>query len=434
MNCHFMHFVLRMVFIPEYSAAYTPEQNGRAERMNRTVIEKARTLLLGVEADEELWVEAVLTAVHLHNLMPVAGKNKIHFELFHGPSPDVSYLRKWECLAYVKHPKHQTSKFCSQSEPGMFVGYCPHTKGYRVRLRYRVVVTPHVHFVEEESGAATLNLLQEPVPKKVGTGSVHGETVRDDMVYRDEIMESESSDLEEDHHSPLDISPDPVPQASLEVPATSYATHTTQEPAQEAAHQDLTHMMAKLQLAARDGGTATSNVSGTRMRAQGTVRHRSGVPVTPSTDHPEPRNRLQPYCPLTRAHRLEQQNARKEDLQNGKVAEAGNSCGPSGEMDVSAQVVSKTGEALVSEGTEYEDPREVIDIVESARCVIHEVVADCIYDSDNEEDEVLANDKYVSPRTRFGQVQCDSRAEITLKNRFASLQSEEVVSTQMRKK
>jgi hypothetical protein len=97
---------------------------------------------------------------------------------------------------------------------------------------------------------------------------------------------------------------------------------------------------------------------------------------------------------------------------------------------VSAQVVSKTGEAVVSESTEYADPGEVIDIVQSARCVLHEVVADCIYASDTEEDEVLANDKYVSPGTRFGQVQCDSRAEITLRNRFASLQPEEVVSTQ----
>jgi hypothetical protein len=44
--------------------------------MNRTLIEKARTLLLGVEATAELWVDAVLKAAHLHNLMPVTGKNK----------------------------------------------------------------------------------------------------------------------------------------------------------------------------------------------------------------------------------------------------------------------------------------------------------------------------------------------------------------------
>jgi hypothetical protein len=187
MNKTFHAFCAENGIHTEYSAAYTPEQNGRAERMNRTVIEKARTLLLGVEADEELWVEAVLTAVHLHNLMPVAGKDKTPFELFHGSSPDVSYLRKWGCLAYVKHPKHQTSKFGAQSEPGMFVGYCPHTKGYRVRLRDRVVVTPHVHFVEEESGAATLSLLTKSVPKDIGIEFVHGEVVQDDMVSRGEI-------------------------------------------------------------------------------------------------------------------------------------------------------------------------------------------------------------------------------------------------------
>jgi hypothetical protein len=200
------------------------------QRMNRTLIEKARTLLLGVEATEDLWVDAVLTAAHLHNLMPVAGKNKTPYELFHGSAPDVSYLRKWGCLAYVKHPKHQTSKLGAQSEPGMFVGYCPHTKGYRVRLRDRVVVTPHVHFVEEESGAATLSLPVESVPKGVGVRPVHGEPVRDVMMYRDEVMESESSDLEEDHHSPLILSPGPVSPAHVDVPVDSTVTQIPQGP------------------------------------------------------------------------------------------------------------------------------------------------------------------------------------------------------------
>jgi hypothetical protein len=301
----------------------------------------------------------------------------------------------------------------------MIVGYCPHTKGYRVRLRDRVVVTPHVHFVEEESGAATLSLPMEPVPKELGTRPARRETFRDVMIYRDEVMESESSDIEEDHHSPLIISPGPVSPAHGEVPADSTVTQHPHGPDQDAAHQDLTHMMAKLQLAARDGGAATSNISGIRTRAQATVRHRNGAPVPTAMDQPK-----------TRAQRLEQRNARKETLQNGEVAEAGNSCGSSGEMEVSAQVVGKSGEAMVTKCTDCEEPGEVIDIVESARCVLHEVMADCIYGSDSEEDEVLTNDKYVSPRTRFGQVQCDSRSEIILKNRFASLQPEEVVSTQ----
>jgi hypothetical protein len=54
---------------------------------------------------------------------------------------------------------------------------------------------------------------------------------------------------------------------------------------------------------------------------------------------------------------------------------------------------------LTAGDTEHGEPGEVINIVESARCIIHGVVADCMYASDSEEDEVLANDKYVSPRT-----------------------------------
>jgi hypothetical protein len=430
MNKTFHAFCAKNGIHTEYSAAYTPEQNGRAERMNRTVIEKARTLLLGVEAYEELWVEAVLTAVDLHNLMPVAGKDKTPFELFHSSSPDVSYLRKWGCLAYVKHPKHQTSKFGAQSEPGMFVGYCPHTKGYRVRLRDRVVVTPHVHFVEEESGAATLNLGTRVGHGGMGSVGVHAQLAQDDMVFRGEVVESEGSDLEEDHHSSLDHSPGPIPSAPMAISTTSTATSNTQEPVPAAAHQDLTHMMSRLQLAARDGGTATSNVSGIRTRAQGAIRHQNGASI-PSTDKQlGTSTQRQPYCPLSRAQRLEQRNARKENHQTDEVAEAGNPCGYSGEMEVSAEVASQSGEAVGSGDTEYGEPGEVINIVESARCIIHGVVADCMYASDSEEDEVLANDKYVSPRTRFGQAQCESQAEITLKNRYAVLQPEEVVSTQ----
>ena len=40
----------------------------------------------------------------------------------------------------------------------MFVGYCPHTKGYRVKLKDRVVVTPHVHFSESENGCAVIGM------------------------------------------------------------------------------------------------------------------------------------------------------------------------------------------------------------------------------------------------------------------------------------
>jgi hypothetical protein len=101
--------------------------------------------------------------------------------------------------------------------------------------------------------------------------------------------------------------------------------------------------------------------------------------------------------------------------------------GGSGDADVSAQIVSELGEARATVEEGSEGPGEVIDILESARCVIHGVVAECMYDSS--EDETLMHDKYVSPRSRFGQVRCDSTAEISLRNKYNVLQPEEVVST-----
>ncbi len=83
------------------SVAYTPQQNWVARRMNRRIKENARTLLLGIIADEKLWVDAVLTVAYLTNLMSVFGSVKTPHNTFYGTAPDVSHLRVWGCL-YIK--------------------------------------------------------------------------------------------------------------------------------------------------------------------------------------------------------------------------------------------------------------------------------------------------------------------------------------------
>jgi len=58
----------------EYEATplYSPESNGRAERLNRTLLEKARSILeelhvlTGMKVYKKLWTEAVYTVVHVH--------------------------------------------------------------------------------------------------------------------------------------------------------------------------------------------------------------------------------------------------------------------------------------------------------------------------------------------------------------------------------
>ena len=59
----------------KYTTAYTSEENGVAEKYNRTIIQMARAMLLWAELPQRFWGEAVCTANYLRNMMP-AGQDK----------------------------------------------------------------------------------------------------------------------------------------------------------------------------------------------------------------------------------------------------------------------------------------------------------------------------------------------------------------------
>jgi transposase InsO family protein len=77
----------------EFSAPYTPQQNGVAERKNCTLIEMARTILYEYKTSDQFWAEAINTACHatnrlyLHKLI-----KKTSYELLTGNKPNVSYF------------------------------------------------------------------------------------------------------------------------------------------------------------------------------------------------------------------------------------------------------------------------------------------------------------------------------------------------------
>ena len=74
---------------------YTPQLNGVAERLNRSITEKARTILIDAKLSTVFWGEAVLTATYLINLTPSRSLkgHKTPFELWHGKKPTLEYLR-----------------------------------------------------------------------------------------------------------------------------------------------------------------------------------------------------------------------------------------------------------------------------------------------------------------------------------------------------
>jgi transposase InsO family protein len=120
-------------FKHEFSAPYTPQQNGVVERRNRTLIDMARTMLGEYKTPERFWSEAVNTACHainqlyLHRLL-----KKTSYELLTGNKSNVSYFRVFGSKCYILVKKGRHSKFAPKTVEGFLLGYDSNTKVYRV--------------------------------------------------------------------------------------------------------------------------------------------------------------------------------------------------------------------------------------------------------------------------------------------------------------
>lgn len=109
----------------ETSIAYNPQQNGRAERVNRTLLEKCRCMLTDAKLPKKFWAEAVSTAAYLSNRSPkrcLGGKTPE--ELWTGKKPDLSTLRVFGCKAMVYVPNMKRLKMDPSARPAIMLGYC----------------------------------------------------------------------------------------------------------------------------------------------------------------------------------------------------------------------------------------------------------------------------------------------------------------------
>jgi transposase InsO family protein len=117
----------------EFSAPYTPQQNGVVERKNRTLIDMARTMLGEYKTPERFWSEVVnivyhaINRLYLHRLL-----KKTSYELLIGNKPNVSYFRVFGSKCYILVKKGRHSKFAPKVVEGFLLGYDSNTKAYRV--------------------------------------------------------------------------------------------------------------------------------------------------------------------------------------------------------------------------------------------------------------------------------------------------------------
>lgn len=119
----------------EYTVPHTPEQNGRAERANRSIIERTRTLLYSANLPGFLWSELVRTATHLHNRLPSSTLNgQLPRNIFYANRQqlDISYLRTVGSLSFVHLHKSKRDKLAPASKEGYLLGYGIGSKAYRI--------------------------------------------------------------------------------------------------------------------------------------------------------------------------------------------------------------------------------------------------------------------------------------------------------------
>ena len=141
----------------ETSAPYTPEQNGVAERMNRTLVESARSMIHAQGLGQEYWAEAVVTAAYIRNrVVSRSTLSKSPYELCYGTKPTVKHLRVWGCEAYAHVPHERRSKFDAKAVKCILVGYSESSKAWRLwdTERRRLIVSRDVTFNEHSVDSA----------------------------------------------------------------------------------------------------------------------------------------------------------------------------------------------------------------------------------------------------------------------------------------
>ncbi|KAI5336607.1 hypothetical protein L3X38_015875 [Prunus dulcis] len=155
----------------QFTARYTPQQNGVAERKNRTIMELARSMLKAKAMPNRFWAEAVACAVYLLNhASSNSVEGKTPQEAWSGLKPCISHLRIFGSIAYSHIPDETRRKLDDKSEKCILVGYSEKAKAYKLfnPLTNKIIVSRDVKFNEEEAWNWSEAENQSPILLDIG--------------------------------------------------------------------------------------------------------------------------------------------------------------------------------------------------------------------------------------------------------------------------
>nr|GFC45308.1 hypothetical protein [Tanacetum cinerariifolium] len=194
----------------EFNVPRTPQQNGIAERKNRTLIEAAKTLLADSLLPIPFWAEAVNTAFYVQNRVLVTKPHdKTPYELFHGRLPCIGFMRPFGYHVTILNTLDHLGKFQGKVDEGFLVGYSVCSKAFRIfnSITHIVQETLHINFMENKPNVAgsglawlfyidslTRTMNYHPVIAENQTNS-HADALVDGNEHDDDIQKSVSPDI-----------------------------------------------------------------------------------------------------------------------------------------------------------------------------------------------------------------------------------------------
>eukprot|EP00253_Pinus_taeda_P004625 PITA_04625 len=155
----FLRFCRENGIQKQFTARYPPQQNGVAERKNRTILDMVRSMMKAKHLPHEYWAKVVTCAVYILNRCPTkAIMNKIPEEAWSGQKQTLTHMRVFSCVAYAHVPDQLRRKLDSKGEKCVFVGYCDESKAYKLYnpSTKKLIVSRDVQFIEDEAWDGSL--------------------------------------------------------------------------------------------------------------------------------------------------------------------------------------------------------------------------------------------------------------------------------------
>lgn len=144
----------------QLSVAHCHEQNGIAERKNRTLSDAIRTLLLSAKLPQQFWAEALKHANRTFNLIPARDMTRSPIELFLNKNLQKQFI-EFGTKIFTKIQTPNRSKLDPRAKEGIFVGFDDQSKGYRVFQDGKIIVCRNARLVEASSPPLQQKVCQE---------------------------------------------------------------------------------------------------------------------------------------------------------------------------------------------------------------------------------------------------------------------------------